>query len=126
MRLQPSLKDLRGDPRCRRGHDVPQAILDGCRPHFTPESGNPGAPPPFHKKVPTFDPLAGQDALDFLMQLREYIEHYGLTESQAMAKVVPSLLVGAAKGWLFNPRTGIHIWDGFQKIFLSSYLPRDY
>ncbi len=115
-----------GGPHRRHGHDAPQAILDGCRPQFTPEGGNPGAPPPFHKKVPTFDPLEGQDALDFLMQLRYNIEHYGLTEGQAMAKVVPSSLVGAAKGWLFVPRTGIRTWDGFQKLFLASYLPTDY
>ncbi len=100
-------------PRCSRGHNVPQAILDGCKPQFSPEGGNPGPPPPFHKKVPTFDPLAGQDALDFLMLLKEYIEHYGLTESQPMAKVVPSSLVGAAKGWLFNPRTGMRTWENF-------------
>ncbi len=112
--------------RRSRGHDVPQAILDGCKPQFIPEGGNPGPPPPFHKKVPTFDPLAGQDALDFLMLLKEYIEHYGLTESQAMAKVVPSSLVGAAKGWLFNPRTGMRTWENFQKIFLAFYLPKDY
>ncbi len=73
-----------------------------------------------------FDPLAGQPTLDFLLALKEYIEHYGFIEKVVMSKVLPHVLVGAAKEWLTFPVKDLRTWASFQRHFLAYYLPKDF
>ncbi len=105
-------------------HDIPQALLDRCQPAFTPSWCKPDPPLPFQKKAPVFEPLAAQPALDFLPALKEYVEHYGFTEKAFLSKVLPHVLVGAAKDWLTFPIKDLRTWASFQRHFLAYTTPR--
>ncbi len=107
-------------------HDIPHALLDRCKPAFTPSWCKPDPPLPFQKKAPVFDPLAGQPALDYLLALKEYIEHYAFTEKVVMSKVLPHVLVETAKEWLTFPVKDLRTWESFQRHFLAYYLPKDF
>ncbi len=122
---RPALVAVSGKP-VHQLHDIPQSLLDRCKPAFTPSWCKPDPPLPFQKKAPVFDQLAGQPALDFLLALKKYIEHYRFTEKVVLTKVLHHVLVGAAKELLTFPVKDLKTWASFQRHFLGYYLPKGF